>query len=572
MKPIVALCATLAGIKVFFGMEIDNADSSESDRVASGRPSGSSIVCSMISKSAASGLLEQLQHSLVRRDIRNGFSVLNEVFSHGSRLDIPAAYFASFLLAVAQWVDLGYRDIAFLDGLMVEIAQLNKAQMPTLDFLKISMVEAYRALADEHPETCVDILDLVLRVGVEFAGDYLLFLANFWKGRALRKRGDYDQSCMSLAGARAAADRAKAPKLVAVTKIHQSWLTFQKGDRASAMQLLDEAETALRSTGHALSLGNIESARGRFVRRSGEYKLALKHFEAAIVIYRKGCPEHPNLARALVNAAYVKRLIALDMRPRGGGERASGATHALSLRISGEALQLLAEAGAIYVHHHHQGGTGSVLVNGAHLHLDNGDIDQASIEGEKGFVLGKEKDDLILMARSRIVQSAVELARAEEQLGDQPDIALHSNLAVDHAHEAMDMALHTQNKRLLAEAYLARAMAAASEYFQDWEVAKDYTAKAGSLLGQNDRDHLYKVLASLKVKLSGATRIEDSLRQWSEGQLGNKSFLQVQEEFAELVIPKVWLQMGKNVTRVAKKLSISPKKVRRILRNTKNES
>jgi hypothetical protein len=106
------------------------------------------------------------------------------------------------------------------------------------------------------------------------------------------------------------------PKLIAVTKIHESWLAFQKGERQLAFQLLDEAEAQLKSTGHALSLGNIESARGRFVRRSGEYARAVRHFENAIA----------NLARALVNAAYVKRLIALDMQPRSGGH-ASGATH-----------------------------------------------------------------------------------------------------------------------------------------------------------------------------------------------------------------------------------------------------
>jgi DNA-binding CsgD family transcriptional regulator len=38
------------------------------------------------------------------------------------------------------------------------------------------------------------------------------------------------------------------------------------------------------------------------------------------------------------------------------------------------------------------------------------------------------------------------------------------------------------------------------------------------------------------------------------------------EEFAEVVIPQVWLREGKKVSRVAERLSISPKKVRRILR------
>ena len=44
-----------------------------------------------------------------------------------------------------------------------------------------------------------------------------------------------------------------------------------------------------------------------------------------------------------------------------------------------------------------------------------------------------------------------------------------------------------------------------------------------------------------------------------------RAFQQVAEEFAELVIPKVWEREGRKVSRVATRLSISPKKVRRIL-------
>jgi predicted ArsR family transcriptional regulator len=37
------------------------------------------------------------------------------------------------------------------------------------------------------------------------------------------------------------------------------------------------------------------------------------------------------------------------------------------------------------------------------------------------------------------------------------------------------------------------------------------------------------------------------------------------DRFADLIIPKVWEREGRKVSRVAKKLSISPKKVRRVL-------
>jgi DNA-binding NtrC family response regulator len=49
--------------------------------------------------------------------------------------------------------------------------------------------------------------------------------------------------------------------------------------------------------------------------------------------------------------------------------------------------------------------------------------------------------------------------------------------------------------------------------------------------------------------------------------VGDKTFQQITEEFAEIVIPKVWLREDRKISRVAERLSISPKKVRRILQN-----
>jgi hypothetical protein len=74
-------------------------------------------------------------------------------------------------------------------------------------------------------------------------------------------------------------------------------------------------------------------------------------------------------------------------------------------------------------------------------------------------------------------------------------------------------------------------------------------------------------LAVLKSRIVQASGINDTLRGWSEGMVGNKTFQQISEEFAEIVIPKVWMREGRRIARVAARLSISPKKVRRILRN-----
>jgi DNA-binding NtrC family response regulator len=72
-------------------------------------------------------------------------------------------------------------------------------------------------------------------------------------------------------------------------------------------------------------------------------------------------------------------------------------------------------------------------------------------------------------------------------------------------------------------------------------------------------------LETLKARVLHARPVDPLLRAWSNGAVENKTFQQITEEFARIVIPKVWEREDRKVARVARKLSISPKKVRRIL-------
>ena len=71
----------------------------------------------------------------------------------------------------------------------------------------------------------------------------------------------------------------------------------------------------------------------------------------------------------------------------------------------------------------------------------------------------------------------------------------------------------------------------------------------------------------MKARIIETRPVDPLLRAWSAGVVENRSFQQMTEEFARIVIPKVWEQEGRKVSRVAEKLSISPKKVRRILQS-----
>jgi DNA-binding NtrC family response regulator len=80
-----------------------------------------------------------------------------------------------------------------------------------------------------------------------------------------------------------------------------------------------------------------------------------------------------------------------------------------------------------------------------------------------------------------------------------------------------------------------------------------------------ERQYVWDDLETLKARVLKTLPVDPLLRAWSSGVVENKSFQQMTEEFARIVIPKVWEREGRKVSRVAEKLSISPKKVRRIL-------
>jgi len=237
-------------------------------------------------------------------------------------------------------------------------------------------------------------------------------------------------------------------------------------------------------------------------------------------------------------------------------------------RLWTDAVDSLNRAQEIYATHGHFDGIGKVLVNLGYLHLDRGDIERAETEAIEAYRIGQKQDDHILMARACILEAAIENAHVEEQTGEDVDVAVHANHARQCSEEAMTLAEATQNRRLRAGACIARGTTAANDFFQDWETARRYATEATSLIGPGESDHLVEDLAQLKSRIMQVSGINDMLRGWSEGIVGNKSFQQITEEFAEIVIPKVWLRENRKISRVAEILSVSPKKVRRILRNS----
>jgi tetratricopeptide (TPR) repeat protein len=526
----------------------------------------------------------ELGSALRLRRMEAGVQMLTSAAAEIERLGAASPNAASLLLLIAQWVDVGYRDHRLLDTLLSRFPAGCRKKLPVDDYLRMRMVDGFRHFTTGELDAAIDTLDLVLKTCCDIPDTSLAAWAHFWKGRAHRKKGEYEASLKDIVQAREMAQADHDEMFTSVVQIQESWLLFQKGMSRDALQILDRAESVLKSTDHYVALGNIESARGRIIRRSGEYTKALEHFARAIEMYARQDPNHVNLARTLVNAAYVRRLLALQLRKRIDTRVQSGRLRSRSSPkqpgvtrdnpltryqcVWQEALEDLTRAREIYALHAHFDGIGKVVLNLGYLHLDRGDVERAWEEAIEAYRIGLEQNDHILMARARILQAAIENAHVEEQMGEDVDNAVHANRALQYSEEALSLAHGTQNRRLLAGACIARGMTAANDFFQEWETARRYATEATGLIGPGENDHLVEDLTKLKSRVVQASGINDTLRGWSEGIVGNKTFQQITEEFAEIVIPKVWIREDRKVSRVATSLSISPKKVRRILRNS----
>ena len=525
--------------------------------------------------------LAELKEHLVHRRVARGMELLE---SHRQLIDSfnPQQKNAGLLAGyVAQWVDIGFQRPALVTQILSGFSKSIRGHLPLLDYLYLRMAEAMVAMAEESKEEAIRNIDFVLGMEKETDDRELIAIAYFWKGRCLRMKGEYDHALTFAVKGRDLALELGYKPMAAVSRVLESWLYFQKGDAKQATDILQEAESALSTTDDYLTLGNIHSSYGRIARRQGRYQHAIDNFTAAIAYYKRRDPQHRNVARSLNNMAYVKRLIALQLRRKidaeaerrrkaaargraGNGQVKTPYRHRFE-QLRQEALSELAEAAAIYSQYENHHGLGSVNLNYAYLHLDNGDLEHAEASAKTAFELGEDKKDFILMARARLVRCMIENARVEEGIGDSTEPGNHARLAQDFAHEAVELAKHTQNRRLLAHTYVWQGLTHTNRFFDDPDAARHCYDQAVNLSRDGHAENAWQDLQTLKTRVHRGGSLNPILRAWSQGSVGDKTFQQLSEEFAELVIPKVWEREGRKISRVATRLSISPKKVRRIL-------
>jgi tetratricopeptide (TPR) repeat protein len=531
--------------------------------------------------------LAQIKDDIANRRIDAGLRCLT---AHQQLLQsIPLGPRNSVILLgyFAQWVDVGFPGRPLLKRLLSHFSSASLEALTLLEYAHLRMADGLVAMSEEEFAKAIKNFNIVLSLENEISDKQMIAIANFWMGRCLRRQGRYEDALGYVAKARDLAMHLKYPKMAAVMQVLEGWVAFQEGHPEQAAKILGEAEEVLADTDDYVTLGNISSAYGRIARRQGNSEHALSKFEKAIELYNKRDPYNRNLARSFVNIAFVKRLLALQLgnkidseaaRLRKKGAKQSKANSKSSpppklpsreqrIALRQQAFEHLQKAREIYERYDDHRGNGNVHITLGYLNLDDGELDRAAAEAATAYKLGAEKKDSVLKARARMLQSSVQGAMFAGQIDQGASRVPSSQLACEFAREALDSALHTQNRRLIAKAHITLGLALCLDFPDDLEPAQQCVEAASAVLKPAHQDYVWRELQDLKRKIRGAGNINSTLREWSQGMVGNKSFQQVSEEFAAIVIPKVWRRENRKVARVATRLSISPKKVRRILRD-----
>jgi len=116
----------------------------------------------------------------------------------------------------------------------------------------------------------------------------------------------------------------------------------------------------------------------------------------------------------------------------------------------------------------------------------------------------------------------------------------HARRAFEFSQEAIDLAKHTQHHLLLANAYLWQGLTQCNSFFDNPEAARESYDLARASCEANPSDNIWQDLQTLGAKILRKGSVDPALKAWSQGAVGEKTFRQISEEFAEIVIARVW--------------------------------
>jgi tetratricopeptide (TPR) repeat protein len=518
-------------------------------------------------------LLSTLSRDIDSRRIQHGMDRLANIEQILAAFSPSLENAAAFLGSLAQWCDIGYGHATLVKRLLATYDHESRCNLKISEYVHVRMAEGMVAMTEEILDSAIEHFDVVLKIAAETRAWEVLAIANYWKARCQRKKGQYENALHHVKQALEIQAAHGHAQNEVPARVLESLILFESGDSQQALRKLRTAESILIKTDDYSTLGHIQSTYGRILQRESRYGQAIEHYSRAINHFQKSESTQSNVARAIVDVSFTRIQVARHFRHNievsrdsRQKDRQHGPDRVVLVKELSKSYAVIHEdlnkAEEIYRQCPNTRGIARVHLCRAYLHLDTGELDTAAEEAKKGYAAAQPKQDFILMASARKVQCMVENARVEEEV---EGWANHAIGAQDYARDAVELAGHTQDRRLLATVYTWYGLTMSNAFFGDKERAQEAMEKAATYIEPGVRDYLWSDFQILRRRLMENATLESKLMQWAQGEIGEKTFRQLEDEFASLVIPRAWEQERKKVSRVAARLSISPRKVRKVL-------
>jgi len=518
-------------------------------------------------------LLSTLSRDIDSRRIQHGMDRLANIEQILAAFSPSLENAAAFLGSLAQWCDIGYGHANLVKRLLATYDHESRCDLKISEYVHVRMAEGMVAMSEEILDSAIEHFDVVLKIAAETRAWEVLAIANYWKARCQRKKGQYENALHHVKQALEIQAAHGHAQNEVPARVLESLILFENGDSQQALRKLRAAESILIKTDDYSTLGHIQSTYGRILQRELRYGQAIEHYSRAINHFQKSESMQSNVARAIVDVSFTRIQVARHFRrnievPRDSRQkdRQLGPDRVVLVKELSKSYAVIHEdlnkAEQIYRQSPHTRGIARVHLCRSYLHLDTGELDTAAEEAKKGYAAAQPKQDFILMASARKAQCMVENARVEEEV---EGWANHAISAQDYARDAVELAGQTQDRRLLATVYTWYGLTMSNAFFGDKERAQEAMEKAATYIEPGVRDYLWSDFQILRRRLMENATLESKLMQWAQGEIGEKTFRQLEDEFASLVIPRAWEQERKKVSRVAARLSISPRKVRKVL-------
>jgi tetratricopeptide (TPR) repeat protein len=484
---------------------------------------------------------------------------------------------ATFLAVLARWCDVGDAGPEPVKRLLATYDEEIRSRLSVSEYVRLRMAEGMVAMKKELLDKAIEDFEIVLKIADERTAADVLALSNYWLGRCLRTKGNYERALIHVRKGREIQLARGHVQCAAAMRVLEGLIMVEKGEPKDAIQHLRAAEAVLAPTDDYITLGNIQSTYGRILQHEARYRQAIEHYSRAIEQFQRRDPKHVNVARAEVDVSLARIQVVRHLRRNidlyAGQQQEKGARRPARAVLVKELSNLyegvladLDRAGAIYGQSPNVRGIARVHLCRGYLHHAVGELDLAMQEATTAYVAAESKRDIILMATARNLQSIVEEATVEEEIEGWAD---HALAAQDYAREAVELASHTQDRRLLARVHTWYGLTLSNAFSNARELARQQMDIAATYLEPSVRDYLWEEFQVLKKRLMENDPLDTELIRWAHGEIGEKTFRELEEDFADLVIPIAWRQEGRKISRVAMRLSISPRKVRRVLARLK---